>query len=78
MLLAVCSNTCIGNKQVCESVEKLQNALRKRCNLEGLVFSIDSVTSYLTFPEENHRLREQISSMKEVSVKLENVAISCK
>ena len=46
MLLAVCSNTYIGNKQVCESVEKLQNALRKRCNLEGLVFSIDSLTFF--------------------------------
>ena len=46
MLLAVCSNTSIGNKQVCESVEKLQNALRKRCNLEGLVFSIDSLTFF--------------------------------
>ncbi|XP_065882398.1 coiled-coil domain-containing protein 152-like isoform X2 [Dysidea avara] len=43
------------NKQVHECVEKLQNALKKRCDLE-----------------ENHRLQEQISAMKEVSIQLEN------
>ena len=32
-------------------------------------------SSSQTFLEENHRLREQISSMKEVSVKLENVKL---
>lgn len=53
-------------------MEKLQNALKKRCDLEGEVF-LSNPSGHQTFPEENHRLREQISSMKEVSVKLENV-----
>jgi len=35
--------------------------------------SIQTPFSFIKLPEENHRLREQISSMKEVSVKLENV-----